>query len=371
MTMFTAKAKGFIPGVFLREDICRSERRRVFRRIIGVITLLISGVTAFITESHVRAHTPMSQVTWTLDIAPIIRARCERCHAADGFAPLPLTSYQEVRASAKAIRGEVLSGRMPPWPAARGYGDFANDASLSPLELELLTSWVDGGTPLGAATPSTTHDAPISSSRSLHFDLPEITVSGGTLERFEIPTAEKLERWVTGWEFVPGNHSLVEEVTLRIAPATYIGSWTPLEPAILFRAGSAQRLPRQSRLLVEVRYKKTSDPQTDRSRLTLQLGSKPAAEIHHQLFGCGTTRLTSAVDVLAVRPHAAGAGDSIEVVAREPSSAIRPIVVVPFYRPGYPATYRFRTAERLPAGTTLTVRSSARECSADVDFLMR
>jgi hypothetical protein len=36
---------------------------------------------------------------------------------------------------------------MPKWNAARGYGDFANDPSLSPFEIALVTAWVDGGAP--------------------------------------------------------------------------------------------------------------------------------------------------------------------------------------------------------------------------------
>ena len=36
---------------------------------------------------------------------------------------------------------------MPMWKAARGYGDFANDPSLSPFEIALIAAWADGGAP--------------------------------------------------------------------------------------------------------------------------------------------------------------------------------------------------------------------------------
>jgi hypothetical protein len=36
---------------------------------------------------------------------------------------------------------------MPVWRAARGYGEFANDPSLSPFEITLITAWADGGAP--------------------------------------------------------------------------------------------------------------------------------------------------------------------------------------------------------------------------------
>lgn len=341
--------------------------------LVFLITPVVLAVGLVLNESRPHAHTKISQVTWTVDIAPIIQTRCARCHTAGGFGPIPLTSYEHARTWAKAIREEVLSGRMPPWQAAHGYGDFINDASLTPLEIELLTSWIDGATPLGAPVPSQPGSsvAPEQEQRILGFDLPETPVSGGATEHFEIGTAQSLDQWITGWEFTPGNRSLVEEATLWIAPATRVGSWTPIDSAINFPSGSAERLPRGARLAVDVRYRKTSDPQTDRSRLTLHLGGRPLREVRHRSFGCGNANIESAVDLLAVRPRAAGAGESIEVVAREPNNAVEPIVVVPRYAPEYSVTYRLRRPVRLPAGTRLTVRSSSAECSADLDFLTR
>ena len=58
-----------------------------------------------------------------------------------------LTTYDEARPWAAAIKEEVLTRRMPKWNAARGYGDFANDPSLSPFEMALIAAWVDGGAP--------------------------------------------------------------------------------------------------------------------------------------------------------------------------------------------------------------------------------
>lgn len=38
---------------------------------------------------------------------------------------------------------------MPPWGAVKGFGDFRNDQALTPEQLELLTSWSQGGSPEG------------------------------------------------------------------------------------------------------------------------------------------------------------------------------------------------------------------------------
>ncbi len=90
-----------------------------------------------------------TQLTWTRDVSRIVHNRCAGCHRQGGAAPMPLTTYQEARPWAAAIRHQVLSRRMPPWGAVKGFGAFRNDASLSLPEVAVLSSWVQGGAPEG------------------------------------------------------------------------------------------------------------------------------------------------------------------------------------------------------------------------------
>ena len=108
----------------------------------------------FVISRALSAHDPITtKVTWEREIAPLFQARCVSCHSPDGRAPMSLATYDEARPWARAIREEVLARRMPKWHAMRGYGDFANDPSLSAFEIALITAWVDGGAPKSA--PST------------------------------------------------------------------------------------------------------------------------------------------------------------------------------------------------------------------------
>jgi hypothetical protein len=94
------------------------------------------------------AHDPIStKVTWEREIGPLVQARCVSCHSPGGRAPMSLTTYEEARPWARAIREEVLTRRMPMWHVVRGYGDFSNDPSLSPFEVALFAAWADGGAP--------------------------------------------------------------------------------------------------------------------------------------------------------------------------------------------------------------------------------
>jgi hypothetical protein len=60
-----------------------------------------------------------------------------------------LSTYEQVRPWAEAIKQEVLERRMPPWGAIKGFGDFRNEDGLTEMEIAVISSWVEGGAPRG------------------------------------------------------------------------------------------------------------------------------------------------------------------------------------------------------------------------------
>jgi hypothetical protein len=89
-------------------------------------------------------------VTWDREISRIVYSRCVACHHDQGMA-FALTEYQHTFPWRTAIKEEVLERRMPPWGAVKGFGEFRNDQALTPEQLELMTSWAQGGSPEGEA----------------------------------------------------------------------------------------------------------------------------------------------------------------------------------------------------------------------------
>jgi hypothetical protein len=89
-------------------------------------------------------------ITWNREISRIVNERCLSCHR-DGGLAFSLASYADARPWAVAIKEEVLSRRMPPWGAVRGFREFRNDQSLTAEQLELFSGWVEGGVPEGDA----------------------------------------------------------------------------------------------------------------------------------------------------------------------------------------------------------------------------
>ena len=121
---------------------------RPLTRLAISSALLMLAVAGRSWMTPLLAHTRITTtITWDREISAIVQTRCLTCHTGADGAPMSLATYELARPWARAIRHEVLTRRMPKWHAARGYGDFANDPSLSPFEISLIAAWVDGGAP--------------------------------------------------------------------------------------------------------------------------------------------------------------------------------------------------------------------------------
>ncbi len=88
-----------------------------------------------------------TNLTYARDISRIFNTRCVSCHATGSS--VPLSSYQEVRPWAVSIKEQVLSRKMPPWGAVKGFGEFSPDLGLTQEEMTIIAAWVVGGAPEG------------------------------------------------------------------------------------------------------------------------------------------------------------------------------------------------------------------------------
>ena len=92
-----------------------------------------------------------TSITWNREISRIFFDRCAACHNNEKGMAFSMMTYAEARPWAVAIKEEVLSRRMPPWGAVKGFGEFRNDQGLTQEQIELITAWVEGGVPEGNA----------------------------------------------------------------------------------------------------------------------------------------------------------------------------------------------------------------------------
>src|SRR5512145_2971384 len=91
------------------------------------------------------------QVTFAKDVAPIFQKNCQNCHQSGAIGPMSLTTFEEVRPWARAIKAAVVAGIMPPYRYDRDVGiqKLKNDLRLSLQEIQTIARWVDNGAPLG------------------------------------------------------------------------------------------------------------------------------------------------------------------------------------------------------------------------------
>lgn len=303
------------------------------------------------------AHEPITtKVTFNKEIVRILKQRCLDCHR-EGGVSFRLDSYAEARPWAKAIKEEVLEGRMPPWHAARGTASFHNDRSLTLLEKELLVDWVEGGAPKGedkdlpAATESATNE----------LGKPGLLVPG---------PAVKGNRWIRAWEFRPNNPAALDSVEFWIVAAgqrTYLGNWVAPEGPVILPENVGVYLPAGSRIQIQPHYKPDQEASGEPGKLALYFAEKPAARrLRFLPLSCGPTRLPQAVAALAVRPK-----QSLEIMATRPDRTIEPLGIFSDVPAASAATYWYQAPVNLPLGSTLTISSPEPGCSGYLAYTTR
>jgi len=109
--------------------------------------LLLAALAALLILPVMAHDIITTKLTYTRDVSRIFQRRCISCHGPGSS--IPLTSYDEVRPWAVAIKEQVLARSMPPWGAVKGFANLAPDDSLTQEEILIIAAWVVGGAPHG------------------------------------------------------------------------------------------------------------------------------------------------------------------------------------------------------------------------------
>lgn len=194
--------------------VTSSRKEEEMKRLFIILLVAVFAGLGVITQKQEAA-----SVTFTRDVAPIIFGKCANCHRPGEVAPMPLTSYKEVRPWSKAIREEVIEREMPPWFADPHSSTlkFSNDRRLSQKEIDTIVAWVDAGAPKGdeAHLPKMPDYAPgwTFGEPDLVVEMPvdfEIPAEGELpMQNFYVPVPFTEERWVEKVELRPGNAAVV------------------------------------------------------------------------------------------------------------------------------------------------------------------
>lgn len=197
---------------------------------VGTWLLLLYGAgtaTAVTTEP----------ITFSRDVAPILSSKCVSCHSPGNIAPMSLQSYKDVRPWLEEIREKVVSRQMPPWHAAPGEIEFANERRLSDQEIEKITTWIQQGGKEGEL-----RDLPPASAPASHKITPdaifsmekEYTLPSSLTDHylyFRVPTNFKEDTWVQAVEFRVGNPKVVHHAVAYIETPEHVAQEERLNPS--------------------------------------------------------------------------------------------------------------------------------------------
>jgi hypothetical protein len=349
-------------------------------------------------------HEPITtKVMFNKEVIRILARNCLACHAPGKIkSDILLTTYEEARPWAKAIKEEVLEKRMVPFQAVKGYGSFVHDYTLPQRDVELLVSWIEGGAPRGDAKDYPKEEIEkLVAGKEWPLGQPDlilqpdkevkIAAEGDDETRcFVLPTNLKEDRWINAIDFQPGAGAVVHSANMFVVPpsggkapakagttnncapnAERIGQWAPGQSASRMPEGAAIKLPANSRVVAQIRYRKNGESVTDRSSVGLYFAKGPVSKLvrnvavnapgavippnaeNHRVKTSYTT--TEPTDVVAIRPLLFPFAKSVEAVAYRPDGSVEVLIWAKDYRFDWQPAYFFKKPVTLPRGARIEV----------------
>jgi hypothetical protein len=332
------------------------------------------------------AHEPITtKIMFDKEVVRILQENCLGCHRPGGIA-MSLATYEDARPWAKAIKEEILERRMPPWPAMKGYGDFANAPALTQRDIDMIVNWVEGGAPMGdpkdlPAGPVLSGDWPLGSPDLVlkpDFDF-KLGPDGDSYQTFRLPTGLGEDKWVSGVDLLPGSASVVHCATIyierptapessrKLSSLSLLGSWVPGQRPLAFPPDLGVMVPAGADLVLKVHYRGAGEAATDRSAVGLYFAKAPVKRPLKQICidqpesmtpaGPGryqakaSCTIQGAIDLLAICPLVDPLLISLEATAYRPDGSAEVLVWTRRSKFDWQPTYRLKRPAFLPQGT--------------------
>jgi peroxiredoxin len=340
-----------------------------------------------------------TEVSYTKDIAPILRDNCTTCHHAGGIASWSMTSYNMVRGWSLMMREVVMTGRMPPGQIDPHVGKpMEGVAGLTNEEKQLLIHWINAGAPQDG------EEDPLA---ALTFDDPKYTLgepdlilkvapqsipATGVIDYKYVPVELNLDKdiWVRAVEFVPGDRAVLHHVIAYLsspadksvrkgradgsAQGSSVGGFAPGRQPDAFRDNSGRLIRKGSNLLLQMHYTTSGKATVDATEVGLFLHDSPpdfvmsggvagqrrflipANTKEHKLEG--EQLIERDAYLYSMTPHMHYRGKYMSYTAEYPDGTSELLLSVPKYEFNWQYSYELEEPLFLPAGTRLVARGA-------------
>ena len=344
---------------------------------------------------------PYPDLSYANDIAPLLQAKCVRCHSPGNIGTWAMTNHAVVQLKANFIREQVMSGLMPPWHADPFYGRFTNDASLKPDQAAKLIQWLDAGAPRGTGRDPLADSPPASTNYPYAWPVslgqpdailripPQNVPADGTVNYRYVPVTNTVfanDVWLTAAVARPGNTRVVHHcLVFQGDPnqvlnglAGFYASYVPGYDAVPFPSGTGKLLRPGDVLTFQMHYTTIGSNQTDQTEIGLYVSPTPPARplqtksAFHLAFSLGTIpipantadfqltaqhpasgTLTTNILLYEMSPHMHLRGSRFKYEAVYPNGTREVLLSVPYYIFHWQALYRLTQPKYLPRGSRI------------------
>ncbi len=331
--------------------------------------------------------------TYHRDVATIVQARCQSCHAPGQIGPFTLQTYADAKRWSATIAEVVGEGRMPPWHANPTHGRFRNDRSLNAEQKRTLLAWIEAGCPEGEAFPGAKAEAAAvlttltNPDAVFMMDRDYLVKAEGTLpyQIFVVPTGLTEDKWVSAIEVRPGAREVVHHILIFAiaddgrslreaivdggAGGGQFASYVPGDSATFFPKGMGKKLPAGARLLFQVHYTPIGKAVSDRTSIAVKYGDgrliqevrtkginqrmiriAPGAS-NHEVRSSFTFREDATL--LSMWPHMHLRGKDFRFTATFPDGRSEVLLDVPKFDFNWQTTYELQAPRPMPSGTRI------------------
>jgi peroxiredoxin len=370
------------PGIVRSAENVRDDLRIALEELLAGKPVRVSetDVTGCLI-GRVKKEQADAKYTYCRDVARILQRNCVECHQTGEIGPFALTDYEEVVGWADMMVEVVDNGRMPPWHASPGHGQFANARTMTEEDKQVLRDWVAAGAPYGDAAelpPALPPAKDWNLERQPDLvvamrDRPFVVPAEGTVEYQYFVVDPKLteDKWMTGAQVIPGSRAVVHHCIVFVRPpdgeefrgVSWLAAYVPGQRATMLPPGHGRRVPAGSQLVFQMHYTPNGKEQEDVTQIGLLFGDD--AKITHEVYSqigldqefeippgeanhsvtASPRRLPTNGTLLAVAPHMHVRGKSFRLVSRQ-NDTETVLLDVPRYDFNWQHVYAF--AEPLP-----------------------
>ncbi|HTG43386.1 MAG TPA: hypothetical protein VK633_02520, partial [Verrucomicrobiae bacterium] len=383
-------------GVFYRGAI--NDRAEGSSGIAGT-SFLAAALESFLTHQPIAVRqtkppgceVPLvaaTELNYSRDIAPILRAKCVTCHSPGNIGPWAMTNHAIVQAYSSSMLEEISTKEMPPWHADPEFGRFKNDSSLTIQEERQLIQWLMAGAPRGEG-PDLLETIPPPPPKwpaelgepDLVIRSPEQTIEASGVEPYRyifVPTGLTQDKWLKAAIVRPSNpkvvhHYLVWEGASATQMAVGLAGYVPGTQRGAFPEGTGVLLHGNTPLTFNLHYTPDGENAVDQPELGLWFHKTPPAKMFitvplvNQAFNIPAgarehevtaklpiiTALPYAGTLYGVSPHMHLRGTRMRFEVVYPDNRREVLLSVPHYEFHWQTGYQFAQPVKIPAGSKL------------------